>query len=118
MFNASGDAQLSVENEGTIASPPVFTITGPVTNPIIDNDTTGQSIYTQETALSAGQTLTIDVANRSVVLDGTTGRPDLINVALTNWFSIRPGVNQLRLRGSDMASTQTNLAVTFRNARI
>lgn len=118
-FGVSDTAgRLTVENEGNVSSPPTFVITGPVTNPIIDNDTTGQSIYTQDTALSTGDTLTIDTAAKTVVLNGTTSRPDLISVSLTDWFYIRPGSNQLRLRGSDMESTETELAVTFRNARI
>lgn len=118
-FNgAVGQAQLSVTNEGTIATPPVLVVTGPVLNPIIDNDTTGQSIYTRECDLSAGVTLAFDVAARSVVLGGTTSRPDLIDVSLTDWFYLPPGQNLLRLRGSGMSAGVTELAVTFRSARI
>lgn len=119
VFNASlTSGQLSVTNEGNIDSPPVFIITGPVTNPIIDNDSTGDSIYTQSLALTAGQTLTLDVQSREVTLDGGTSRPDLIDVSLTDWFNIVPGTNLLRLRGSSMSAGATALAVTFRNARI
>jgi len=118
-FQASDTAgRMSVDNEGNIASPPIFVVTGPVTNPIIDNETTGESIYTQETGLASGDTLTVDVAARSVVLNGTTSRPDLLDSSRTDWLYIEPGVNQLRLRGSDMVATETELAVSFRNARI
>jgi hypothetical protein len=115
---ADGSAQLQAVNEGTIGTPPAYVITGPVTNPIIDNDTTGESIYTQECALSAGETLEIDVATRTVTLGGTTERPDLIDVSLTTWGYLAPGTNLLRLRGSDMSVGSTELAVTFRSARI
>lgn len=115
---ADGSAQLSAVNEGTISTPPTFVITGPVVNPIIDNDTTGESIYTQNCALSAGDTLSIDVATRTALLEGTTARPDLIDVSLTDWFYLAPGQNLLRLRGSGMSAGETELAVTFRSARI
>lgn len=115
---ADGSAQLSVVNEGTIGTPPVYVITGPVLNPIIDNDTTGESIHTQDCDLASGDTLAIDVAARSVTLAGTTSRPDLIDVSLTDWGYLAPGTNLLRLRGSDMSAGVTELAVTFRSARI
>lgn len=118
-FNgAVGQAQLEVVNEGTISTPPTIVVTGPVLNPIIDNDTTGQSIYTRECGLSAGVTLELDTAVRSVLLGGTTSRPDLIDVSLTDWWYLAPGQNLLRLRGSGMSAGVTELAVTFRSARI
>lgn len=113
-----GVGSLSVDNEGTTATPPTFVVTGPVTNPIIDNDTTGLSIYTRDCALAVGETLTIDVRERRVLLSGTTPRPDLIDVSRTTWWEVRPGVNQLRMRGSGMASGQTGLQASFRSARI
>jgi hypothetical protein len=117
-FNSSSGAQLSVDNEGNVNTPPVFVITGPVTNPIIDNDTTGQSIYTQGLELSTGDTIEIDTQSRTVLLGGTTARPDLIDVSQTDWFYLRPGVNLLRMRGTDMSSGETELAVTYRSARV
>ena len=118
-FDASATAgHLTVDNEGNIDTPPVFVITGPVTNPILDNDTTGESIYTQSCGLSSSDYLTIDVANRTVTLNGSTSRPDLLDASLTTWFNLVPGVNQLRLRGSSMSTGATQLAVSFRSARI
>lgn len=117
-FDVSGSSQLEAVNEGTISTPPSFVVTGPVVNPIIDNDTTGLSIYTQELELAPGDFITVDVATRTLLLAGTTARPDLINVALTDWWYLEPGTNLLRLRGSGMSAGATELAVTFRSARI
>jgi hypothetical protein len=117
-FDASaGAGTLQVENEGTIGTPVVLTITGPVTNPILDNDTAGLSIYTRDLELSAGDTLELDTLTRTVLL-GTTPRPDLVDVSLTDWWTLLPGVNQLRLRGSGMSAGSTELAVSYRSARI
>lgn len=119
VFGASGvSGALQVENAGNVSTPPVLVVTGPVTNPILDNDTTGLAIHTRDCGLAAGDTLTLDVRRRTAVLNGTTPRPDLVNASLTTWWELRPGFNQIRMRGSAMASSQTELAVTFRPARI
>lgn len=117
-FDSSGTAALLVSNDGNIATPPTFTITGPVVNPIIDNDTTGDSITTTGLELSAGEAVEIDVAGRRCLLAGTTNRPDLIDASRTSWFDLDPGTTQLRLRGSGMSATLTELEVSFRSARI
>lgn len=118
-FDASaGAGTLQVENAGTIGTPAVLTITGPVVNPIIDNETAGLSIYTRNLDLAAGETVELDTLSRTVLLGGTTPRPDLVDVSLTDWWTLLPGVNQLRLRGSGMSAGATELAVTYRSARI
>lgn len=116
-FGGSGTSQLSVSNAGNIATPATFTITGPVTNPIVDNDTTGESITTTGLALTASDVLVVDTQARTAKL-GTTNRPDFIDASNTAWFDLEPGINLLRLRGSGMAASQTDLAVSFRDARI
>lgn len=116
-FGAGGSATLNAVNEGNIDTPPTFTITGPVTNPVITNETTGQAIYTTGLGLSTGETLTIDVEARQARL-GTTPRPDLIDSALTTWFELAPGTNALRMTGTGMSATLTELAVSWRSARI
>lgn len=116
-FPGEGSAtHLSVENQGRYPTPPVLTATGPVTNPIFENDTTGEFITTQELALLAGQTLEIDVAARSVILDGMAERPDFIDASATTWWELVKGVNLLRLNGQAMVGGQTQLAVSFRDA--
>ncbi len=117
VFGVGAGATLNVVNAGNMDTSPTFTVTGPVTNPIIDNETTGQSIYTTGLALGSGLTLTIDTATREVLL-GTTPRPDLIDSALTTWFGLAPGTNQLRMRGTGMTATVTELAAAWRSARI
>jgi Siphovirus-type tail component, C-terminal domain len=117
-FNVSSGATLTTDNQGTISTPPYFTVTGPVVNPKITNETTGESIYTTGLALSTGATVEIDVANRRCLLGGTTSRPDLIDSSLTEWFELQPGINQLRMTGSGMSASATNLAVSYRSARI
>lgn len=113
-----GVGVLTVENAGTVSTPPVLTVTGPVTNPAIDNETLGLSVRTQNCGLASGDTLVVDVAERVVRLNGTTSRPDLVDTARTHWWELAPGLNRLRMRGSGMVSTETELEVSFRSAHI
>lgn len=119
VFAAPGGAgSMSLDNKGNVSTPPTIVVTGPVTNPIVDNDTLGLSIRTRNCGLAAGDTLTLDAREHTVVLNGTTLRPDLVDVARTTWWDLRPGVNQVRLRGTGMVAAQTELSVAFRAARI
>jgi len=67
---------VSLTNAGNFQTPLQFTILGPVTNPILDNLTTGQSLLFTIT-LATGDTLVITGAGTSVVsiiLNGTASR--------------------------------------------
>lgn len=115
VFSTTTATELVVQNQGNTKTPPVFTIKGPVDHPIVDNDSTVESILINY-VLGAADTVVVDVANRLVTLNGVTRR-DLIIVAGTTWFSLPPGENALRLRGTGMVTGQTSLAVAFRDAR-
>lgn len=69
---------------------PILTIEGPADNPTLENLTTGQKI-TYEGRVSPGQTLIIDMLNRTAKLNGTNV---LQNVSGT-WMSFTPGINRV-----------------------
>lgn len=117
-FPGESLTHLQVENQGRFPTPPVITLTGPVRNPIIENDTTLEFITTQNLDLLAGETLEINVDSRTVLLNGLSERPDLIDPSATTWWQLVKGVNLLRLNGQMMVTGQTELAVTFRDASI
>jgi len=108
---------LLIENSGTAPTPPLLTVTGPVTNPIIDNDLTGEHFYTTGVELTLGEQMVVDVAKHTVRVQGEL-RQDVVDARQTTWFDIRRGPNYLRLRGSGMVSGQTALGCTFYAARI
>jgi hypothetical protein len=116
-FLGAAGATMTVTNGGNYKTPPVFTITGPATTPGIRNETTGEELVTTATLL-AGETLTIDVAARTVLAAGGVLRPDLIDPAASSWFELGAGATVLRLTGSGFAAGQSSLAVAFRDARI
>lgn len=66
----------TVTNTGDVATWPVYTLTGPITGPVI---TTGSSVlrFATDFELELGQTAIIDADTRSVLINGVA-RPDLL----------------------------------------
>lgn len=115
-FTTTTATQLELVNGGQFATPPVLTIQGPVGNPIVDNDTLGQSIYINFTLGSSDQVV-VDVAKRTVTLNGAS-RVDLFDASKSSWWEMPPGTNRIRLRGSGTVTNQTHLSVAYRDASI
>lgn len=101
---------VAVINGGNRETPVVLTITGPVLNPQIVSDTAGKTMLFNIDLL-VGETLVIDSYYRTVKLNGTTNRRNVL-VAPT-WFHLAKGTNTLRFRGESGTGT---LNVSFRSA--
>lgn len=77
---------LILPNTGNAAAYPVYTLTGPLTAPVITRTDTGQRLQFGATwQLLDGQTLVIDSGTRSVLLDGVSRRDALV---VADWFSL------------------------------
>lgn len=79
-----------VMNESIDNVYPIWTITGPITNPVLENTTTGEQIEYVGT-IGEGQTLIIDMGEQTALLDGLNV---LSNVA-GEFISLAPGANTL-----------------------
>lgn len=99
-----------VVNNGNRSMPAILTITGPVVDPRIVNDTDSKTLSFIITLL-AGETLTINLANRTVVFNGSANRRGTLQT--TDWFLFRPGSTFIRLGGASGSGT---LTVSYRNA--
>lgn len=115
-FSTTTVTRLDLTNNGNFTTPAIVTVTGPVTNPIVDNDTLGLSMYILYT-LGVNDTVVIDTGARTVLLNGAS-RPDIFDAQNSTWWQLQRGVNSLRLRGTGMVSGQTTLSAAFREARI
>lgn len=95
-FNVSG--QVTVVNAGKAGARPWFVIEGPIVNPRLRNNTTGEEIRITYT-LAAGEFLTVEThpARRSVMLAGTATRWGAVDNANTSWWELRRGSNDVRL---------------------
>ena len=100
-----------VVNGGNRPTPAVITLTGPVTNPVIYNDTTGNTL-TFEIDVATGDTLVIDLGYRTVKLNGSVSRRSAL--IEPDWFLLEPGGNFLRYRATTGGATSASVA--FRNA--
>lgn len=89
----SSDAQ--VTNDGNMPARPIITFFGPLTDPTVTNETTGET-FALDITLSAGQVLVCDFDARTVLLGGNTSRYYAVaNDAV--WWSLLPGLNTIRL---------------------
>ena len=104
----AGSGGSVVINNGAVgdyqaASYPTITFTGPLTNPLLSNDTTGE-YFGLTLTMAAGDVITIDTANRTVLQGGVTNRLSL-KTAGSTFFQLAPTSNTLRLTTSTTGET-------------
>lgn len=92
---ASGTA--TITNAGNAPSPLRFRINGPVTGPTIHSDAADADL-TLNMTIDSGQWVDIDVKERSVLLNGTASRYNLLTAA--EWFDLLPGSNTIHFVGA------------------
>lgn len=104
---------VSILNQGNKDSDATFIINGPVTNPAISNDTVGARI-TFTLVLNATDYLTVNLRNKTVILNGTANRRGTM-LAISKWFLIKPGANSIRFLGTP-GVTAPNMSYIVRPA--
>ena len=106
-FTPSGGGVASVNNTGTVPTPPIFRLYGACSSPQVLIVGTGKRIVLTG-SVAAGDYLEVDVAERTVKLNGTTNRTNLLDFTATDWSELATGSDTVRL-----------LAATFdANARV
>lgn len=88
--------QTFLVNQGDLDAIPRFRIDGPITNPEILNNSTGQRIKLLYT-LAAGEWLDVDVGRKTVLLNGMASRFGAVVYPDTKWWRLRSGSNDVRL---------------------
>lgn len=107
---ATSGAALAV-NAGDFETWPVARLDGPLTRPTLENVTTGRTFRTS-LELAAGEFLLVDFAARAVLLNGTASRRAWV-MGSSQWWSLAPGVNEVKLGGIAGAGSMT---LTWRSA--
>jgi len=95
-YNPSGGGEASVSNLGTRPTPPTFKVYGYCTSPeisLVGQD--GVIVLTGE--IANGDYIEIDCAARTVKLNGTTNRLNLLDAASTTWFELPTGSSTVQL---------------------
>jgi hypothetical protein len=106
-FGASSGGTFQMNNTGAYNTFPYFTITGPVTNPVITNQTTGQQIKLN-IALAASDVIGIDCQSGTVTLNGTANRNNTVDIT-TQFFPLTPGNNTIAYGSSDSTAVASQL---------
>jgi len=106
-----------VTNGGWATTYPTITIVGPITNPVITNVGTGQSL-TVATTMASTDTLVLDLLNKTVLLNGSTARNLLTTTS--HWFGVAPGSTPINFNGNNGSYTAgvTSATIAYRSAYV
>lgn len=110
----SATVTTTIQNIGWATTYPTITITGPITNPIVGNSTTGQTLYFTGT-YSALDVLEIDLYNQLITLNGAPARNLLIS---GEWFDAPPGNSEFFFTGTGTLVGTTQATVSWYSAYI
>jgi len=102
---------VTVTNYGNRPAPATITIPGPVTNPVIYNDTTS-NVLSFSIDVASGDYLVVDLGNRTVKLNGSVSRRGAL--LEPDWFMLEVGSNFIRYRAEAGGSNPASIA--YRNA--
>lgn len=113
-YNANINGTQVITTGGNWPTFPIIRLNGPITNPTITNNTTGQSIAITAT-ITAGNWFDIDLSygKKTVVENLGTNRISTVSASsnLATW-SLIPGNNTIAITGS-VTTAATNAAFTF-----
>jgi hypothetical protein len=116
--NASSGGKATVTNLGNAPAWPVITVTGAITAPLIQNNTTGLQISLPALNMGDGDTLVVDCYAQTVLLNQVQGIQYIDPVAST-FFTIDPnalvGPQEIHLYGNTFDSL-AGMTVAFSNS--
>ena len=92
-FGSATSSSVYATNDGNMDSYPIFTFAGPLTAPTITNITTGE-IFSTASAILSGQTLTVNCADKTVLLGSTSRYSDVSSTS--SFWSLVPGINEVK----------------------
>lgn len=94
----------TVTNLGNVQSYPIITLVGEIENPIVENETTGESLQVNITTTNATDALIIDMENRIITLNDTLVNAD--RASSSQWWYL-PAENSSILLDGDSATLQS-----------
>jgi hypothetical protein len=110
----SSSVTTTIQNIGWATTYPTITIQGPITNPVIGNTTTGNTLNFTGT-YTALDTLEIDLYNQLITLNGNPARNLLIS---GTWFDAPPGNSNFYFTGTSTLAGTTQATVSWYSAYI
>ena len=110
----SATVTTTISNIGWATTYPTITINGPITNPVIGNSTTNNTLYFTGT-YSSSDNLVIDLYNQLITLNGAPARNLLIS---GTWFDAPPGNSNFFFTGTGTLAGTTQATVSWYSAYI
>lgn len=114
VFNVSAGGTTAVNNVGNRPTAPIFRVYGLAVNPRILLVGTDLEISLTGT-VSAGDYLEIDVAARTITVNGTSPALNFLNAVDTTWFELPRGTNTIQLLAETFDAV-TRVDVLYRAA--
>lgn len=111
-FGSSTGGSLSCTNAGNYPTPPVFTITGPVTNPMVQLPS--GLFFGCNITLGVGDVLVIDMGNRLVTFNGADRYTTVMNGS--TWFALPVGTTSVNVESSDASPVSATFTCSWRDA--
>ena len=110
----SATVTTTISNIGWGTTYPIIRINGPITNPVVGNSTSGDTLYFSGT-YSALDLLEIDLYNQLITLNGNPARNLLIS---GTWFDAPPGNSNFFFTGTGTLAGTTQATVSWYSAYI
>lgn len=110
--NPESDLNKFVTTNGTESTDPIFTITGPGTGFTVGN-TTSDKEFVLDLVLSDGDTVEVDVKNKTVIKNGVT---NVYTDFSGDFWTLEPGENELRFFIASGSTTESMLNISYRDA--
>lgn len=108
----SGTPPLTLDNQGTESAYPTFLVYGAGTTFTVQNQTTGES-FVLSLSLNAGEYITVDVENRTVVQSNGQNQYGSFS---GDFFDLEPGENIIYFNATSGTDANTLLSVSFRDS--
>jgi len=94
-----------VNNPGSASVSPVVTIAGAVTNPVVTNATTGQTLGLTM-AIGTGESVVVDCERFRATKGGVSVVSALGEAFLTGGFRLAPGINAITVAGTETKNVE------------
>jgi len=105
-----------IANLGSFPAQPRFQLVGPITTPIIRNNTTNKTLTINAT-LANGEIWNVDIAAKTIKTAAGVNKFSTLDVT-SDWIELIPGTNQIQISGTGVLNGTTGLYIFYRHTWI
>lgn len=108
----------TIVNAGNTDAYPLIRIYGPLTEPVFDNITQGKTFTFAGLTLLAGEFIEINTRTKTIYANGdsTISRYDKLVFPTSQWWTLSPGINLVRLHPATFTEGVSMAQLTWRDA--